>query len=486
VLNTVIRNRTKATVLVAALACCAVAIKADGPGHSFTMLTSPFTQELYGVTASPVVVDGVDAFLGGVAFTPDGDVWAPECLGYQYHRFDRQGRVSDGHGGSVRPETLLDLSTYMPAPIGCAVVNHPSYSGIPAVFANTTTGLWPLDAVTGAPVLGGSVNSPTTHAGSGRGIDIDPGDTPAFSVLYTGADCDPAMRPSATACTLWSYHPIQNATAGFARFTRGPAESIESVHFSPDGSYVFATYRDSATSTQGLIVLARRNPPLLARNAIDNAQIIRRITMSSMPQGVAFRTAGDFAVTLNEDGTMTRLTFPSAGFSGAPTLSTFASGGFRGGALRVGADECIYATQGRTSGGSSGVRYGDDAVAPNDSVVRICGGFAAAPGVAGAEWTPEPGSISGSAFVDWNRNGTRDAGEPGLSGVQISMTGSSTATRHRSRSISDRASTARALISPTRNRRCRCARRRRHRVLRRASTSRCAICQVCGESSCES
>ena len=78
------------------------------------------------------------------------------------------------------------------------------------------------------------------------------------------------------------------------------------------------------------------------------------------------------------------------------------------------------------AGGSSGVRYGDNAVGPNDSLTRICGGFAPAPGVANAEWSPEPGSVSGSAFTDWNRNGTRDAGEPGLAGVQISMTGSST------------------------------------------------------------
>ena len=75
----VIRNRTKITVLVAGLACCAAAIKADGPGHVFTSITPSFTQELYGVTASPVVVNGADGFMGGVAFTPTGDVWAPEC-----------------------------------------------------------------------------------------------------------------------------------------------------------------------------------------------------------------------------------------------------------------------------------------------------------------------------------------------------------------------------------------------------------------------
>jgi len=113
-------------------------------------------------------------------------------------------------------------------------------------------------------------------------------------------------------------------------------------------------------------------------------------------------------------------------FSGAPAQSSFASGGFRGGLLRVGADGCIYAPQGRVAGGTSGVRFSDNAVESSDSIVRVCGGFAPSPGVAGAAWTPEPGSISGSTFVDYNRNGVRDASEPGLSNVQISLSGADT------------------------------------------------------------
>ena len=422
----VIRNRTKITVLVAGLACCAAAIKADGPGHSFTSLTSPFTQELYGVTASPVVVNGADGFIGGVAFTPAGDVWAAECYGSQYHRFDRDGRVSDGHGGVVRPESLLDHSTYAPAPVGCGVVNHPSYTGLPALFANTDSGLWPLDAETGTPLLGGPLNSASVNGGNGRGIDVDPASVPTYNVVYTGADCDPAMRPTAVACTLWNYNLTMNNTLAFARFGRAATESIESLYFSPDGNSVFLSYRDSNAGTQGLIVVGRRATLISNRSTIDNTQVIRRIPMNSMPQGMAFRATGDFAVTLNEDGTMTRLTFPSTDFTGVPALSSFASGGFLGGLLRVGTDGCIYAPQGRMVGGSSGVRYGDDAVASNDSIVRICGGFAPGVGVANGEWSPEPGSISGSAFADWNRNGARDTDEPGLSGVQISLSGAAT------------------------------------------------------------
>jgi hypothetical protein len=423
----VIRNRTKITVLVVGLACCAAAIKADGPGHSFTSLTSPYTQELYGVTANPVVIGDVDGFIGGVAFTPTGDVWAPECGGYTYHRFDRLGSTPDGHGGAVHPESLVDLSTYAPAPTGCGVVNHGSpYMGIETMFANTYTGLWPIEAATGTPILGGPLNSVSTHAGNGRGIDLDPLSVPTNHVVYLGADCDPALRPTAVACTVFDYNLTNPATLAFARFHRTATESFESLYFAPDGNSVFVSYRDSAAGTQGLAVIRRPAALISNRNTIDDSQIVRRIAMSAMPQGVAFRAAGDFAVTLNEDGTMTRLTFPSVNFDGAPTQSSFASGGFRGGLLRVGADGCIYAPQGRMDGGTSGVRFGDNAVASSDSIVRVCGGFAPAPGVAGAAWTPEPGSISGSTYVDYNRNGIKDASEPGLSNVQISLSGADT------------------------------------------------------------
>lgn len=423
----VIRNRTKITVLVAGLACCAAAIKADGPGHSFTSLTSPFTQELYGVTASPVVVNGADGFMGGVAFTPTGDVWAPECGGFNLHRFDRLGSTPDGHGGSVRPESIVDQSTYAPAPTGCGVVNHGSpYMGIETMFANTDTGLWPLEAATGTPILGGPLNSMTVNAGNGRGIDLDPISVPTNHIVYLGADCDPAMRPAAVACTLWDYDMTAGSTKAFARFHRAATETLESLYFAPDGSSAFVSYRDSSASTQGLAVISRPVALIATKSVIDDSQLVRRITMSAMPQGVAFRASGDFAVTLNEDGTMTRLTFPTLNFSGVPTQSSFASGGFRGGLLRVGADGCIYAPQGRVAGDTSGVRFSDNAVASSDSVVRVCGGFSPSPGVAGAAWSPEPGSISGSTFVDYNRNGVRDASEPGLSNVQISLSGADT------------------------------------------------------------
>jgi uncharacterized repeat protein (TIGR01451 family) len=52
----------------------------------------------------------------------------------------------------------------------------------------------------------------------------------------------------------------------------------------------------------------------------------------------------------------------------------FASGGFRGDLLQVGADGCIYLTQAQT-------RHDDAAMTDENSLVRICGGFAPAASV---------------------------------------------------------------------------------------------------------
>jgi hypothetical protein len=419
------QKRTKTMALMIGLTWAAATTMADGPGRSFTSLESPFTQELHGVTAEPVVSDGTDSFLGGVAFGPDADVWATECFGFRYHRFERELPVSDGHGGTVRSESLVDFTGYDPAPLGCGVVNHPdAYLGIPAMFANTLTGLWPIAADTGMPILGGPVNSPTIYAGNGRGIDIDPVVTVDHHIVYAGADCDPGLRSAAT-CSLFDYSSASASTLAFARFNRTPSESFGAVNFTPNGSAAFVSYQDTASGEQGFLVLARPTE-LMPRGVINNAQIIGRIVMSSKPHGIAFRAAGDFAVTSNDDGTMTKLVFPGPGFTGTPTQSTFASGGFRGGLMRAGADGCLYVPQGRLDGGASGVRYGDNVEAANDSIVRVCGGFAAAPGVAGAEWPTDPGRISGSSFADWNRNGIRDADEPGVADIAVALGGAST------------------------------------------------------------
>jgi hypothetical protein len=107
--------------------------------------------------------------------------------------------------------------------------------------------------------------------------------------------------------------------------------------------------------------------------------LTQHIPMISEPDGVAFRaTSPKFVVTNNIDGTMTRFDFPGDDYSSAPSQSVFASGGFRGDLTQVGPDGCIYLTQ-------DGVRYNDLTESapedPDNSVVKICGGFAPPPGV---------------------------------------------------------------------------------------------------------
>ena len=47
----------------------------------------------------------------------------------------------------------------------------------------------------------------------------------------------------------------------------------------------------------------------------------------------------------------------------------------------------------------------------------MCGGFAPPPGVS----APNVGSLSGYAYVDVDRDGTKQAGEPGIPGVTITV-----------------------------------------------------------------
>ena len=114
-------------------------------------------------------------------------------------------------------------------------------------------------------------------------LKVDPGSSPTNHVVYAGARfCDPALRPAAVACSLWDYNFTANMTLAFARFRRAATESIESGYFSPDGSSVFASYRDSNAGSQGLIVIARRAVLISNRNTIDDTQVARRIPMNSM------------------------------------------------------------------------------------------------------------------------------------------------------------------------------------------------------------
>ena len=123
--------------------------------------------------------------------------------------------------------------------------------------------------------------------------------------------------------------------------------------------------------------MSNRSPALTILNRAG--AIVQHAPMTSEPDGISFHaTAPKFVVTNNTDGTMTRFDFPLDDYTMPPVLSLFASGGFRGDLSNVGPDGCIYLTQ-------AGTRFDDGALAGDNSLVKICPGFAPPPGVGRVE-----------------------------------------------------------------------------------------------------
>src|SRR5262249_31477785 len=135
---------------------------------------------------------------------------------------------------------------------------------------------------------------------------------------------------------------------------------IDGIAFDPTGDFLFLSNR-----TLNVVTILARDGSL-----VQNSPVI-----VGVPDGITFHaTTPKFVVTNNNDGTMTRLDFPADDFTMPPALSVFASGGFRGDLTQVGSDGCVYLTQ-------DGTRFDDGTTSLDDSLVRICGGFAPPSGV---------------------------------------------------------------------------------------------------------
>jgi len=93
-------------------------------GRSYAYMQPPFTQQLFGTTAG---------FLGGVAFAPNGDIWADNCVGDSgsLHRF-AQSSTYQTNGTTLHTETVV------PSNAGCGLTNHPdggaSAAALPGVL----------------------------------------------------------------------------------------------------------------------------------------------------------------------------------------------------------------------------------------------------------------------------------------------------------------------------------------------------------------
>jgi len=388
------------------LASIGIALSALGP-QSYKSLQSPFTQELFGATGN--LLDPDFGILGGVAFAPDGDVWSSECLfdHTRLHRFDLQATAT-AHNTTVHPETIVQTEG------GCGIVNHPDGT----MYSNSSQGIWNLNANTGLPVSG----LPHGPGGNALGIAVDPKPGAGSHIVYVGADCHPALTPDSSTCTFYDLDPVTNVAMVFARFSTSRIAMVDGIYFDPTGNFLFVAERDPG---HALGVIARPSALKPLNTGVDDSQILQEQAMISEPDGVAFHATDGFVVTLNEsddgpglDGTITRFNFAGGDFSQAAVQSTFASGGFRGDLLQVGADGCIYATQGLfDSRLGFGTRYDDGTETVENSIVRICGGFVPPPGVV----HPPSGRIGDFVWLDLNSDGVQDAGEPGIDGVQLTL-----------------------------------------------------------------
>ncbi|WP_372729701.1 hypothetical protein [Nocardioides sp.] len=344
------------TLVIAGSAGGALADHSDGDGKSFTTLAPSFTQDLFGIGPE---------FFGGVAFAPDGDPLVDFCRfsGSDLRRFDRQSVVSpDPTGSELHPSTVQGSNA------GCGLTNHPDGT----LYSNTSGGVTNLDANTGAqlrPAFG--------DAGNALGIATDP---QTLNLVYVGFDgvLRFVNRDFTTAGTY------SGATAGLF---------IDGIAFEPQGRYLFIADRTNR-----------------AVKVIDRSGAIVNdvpLAIGSEPDGIAFKAvAPKFMVTVNLDGTLTRYDFPADDYTRTPTQSLFASGGFRGDLSQVGPDGCLYLTQ-------EGTRYDDGSVDSNNSLVRICPGFAPPPG-AGTEGPV--GDATCSDGIDNDGDALVDGADPDCAG----------------------------------------------------------------------
>ncbi len=289
----------------------------SGSGRSYTFLQAGFRQEIVGV---------IPVFLGGVAFAPDGDPLVTRCFSSSSPllRFDLQAAAPEVNGTRLHPVSTLGSNA------GCGITNHQDGN----LYTNTGLGVIRLNANTGAQTGG-----PFGPAGNALGIAPDP---QTGNLVYVGNDG-----------TIRFVNPALTASGVFSAVTTG--NFVDGIFFDPTGNFLF---------------LANRRPVFRLTILSRTGALVQHVPMSSEPDGIAFHaTTPKFVVTNNIDGTITRFDFPGDNFTQFPTQSVFASGGFRGDLSQVGQDGCLYLTQ-------NGTRYDNNVTTVENSLVRICPGFA--------------------------------------------------------------------------------------------------------------
>jgi uncharacterized repeat protein (TIGR01451 family) len=389
------------TTLVVALTTAAVLLRADLPGQTFDGLPLEYGQQLFAATYY------VNNYLGGLVVLQNGDVLAAECTNTPttiLHRFSGT-ETTPVYGTDLHDETAV-ISTAG----GCGIAYHPDgfvYSNMwdgRIKFKPAKNGIARID-------LSGGPTKVMGPPGNALGIAVG---AVSSHLFYPGEGCRSVLAPT-TSCKI-----IELTTAGdVVKQFELPAtmKFIDGIALDAAERYIFLTRRIAVAS--GELVVLRRDGTL-----------VQQVPILKEPIGLGFHTNPDFVVTTNVDGTITRFDFPGGDYEAGPSFSDFAYYGFRADLAQAGPDGCLYVSQG-------GTRYNDGTQDDEEnSIVRICEGFVPPPGIT-LNPPPPPSSLCGFVYNDANNDGLRaSAGEPGIAGVTVQLTGSDQLARPVTRSTS--------------------------------------------------
>lgn len=349
-----------AAALVATATLEAQAQVCTGPGtgtQPFSFLQSGFSQQLFATAPGAYP---------GVAFAPNGDLWIGEGPNTSFpntpsffFRFSSTATTVI-HGTTVHVEVQ---GSPFASNGGTGVTN--GFNG--NLYSNTVAGIVMLDPNTASLLAG-----PFGPKGDGLGIATDP---QTGNLVYVGQNS-----------TLFFVNPALTTAGTFSTATAGRA--LDGIYFDPTGDFLFVALSRPESglgviNRQGALVQVIPNP-----GGVPGSFCVGT-------DGVAFHKAPDFVVSANRDGTMTRYDFPNGDFTQPPTVSPFASGGFRGDFSQVGRDACLYVSQ-------LGTRFSDMTVSLAPSVVQICPSFAPPPGVIPASFVIGDGNaVVGDSVTFW-------------------------------------------------------------------------------------
>lgn len=312
------RQAAKAMLLLVLLSISIVGLTAPasaehgtGGGATYGFLDAGFSQDLVGTS---------DHSAGDLAWASDNDLFLSECTssGSELHRYDMQSTDAPFN------ETVLHSETVVASNAGCGIINHPNGK----IYSNTSLGVVEINATTGAPT-GLMFGDP----GNALGIAVDPTND---DIIYV-AD-------------FTNNFQILRASIG------GPSSIfvLPAVHL---GGLVSEIAYDGSGRLYLAILTGGDRIVVVNTDGTWN----RSIPLPSKPFGMAFHATANFMVTMNFDGTISKIDLAAG-----DAITVFASGGVGHVMSTIGSDGCLYNTQ------SFGTTYDDLNTTGESSVVRIC------------------------------------------------------------------------------------------------------------------